>query len=69
LLYLLAELSEAGTDSLRVLQELVSALVDASFFLGGDALGGEVADTVVETTLNQVAVQSKEILHLMQWVS
>lgn len=67
--HLLAELSKAGTDTLRVLQELVSALIDASFFFAGDALGGEIGDTVVETTLNQVAIQSKEILHLLHGVS
>lgn len=89
--YLLAQLAETGTNSLRVLQELVGTLVNTSLLqmvgptqlvkqvskqsqsqqymntnlLGCDALGCEIIDAVVEATLDQVAIQSKEILHLI----
>lgn len=90
--YLLAQFAETSTNSLGVLQELVSALVNTSLLqivgptqlvkqesketqsqqcmgtnlLGGDALGCEIIDAVVEATLDQVAIQSKKILHLNQ---
>jgi hypothetical protein len=89
----LTQLAKAGTNSLRVLQELVGTLVNASFLqivgrtnrvstvkpkrrqlkrcmntnlLGCDALGCEIIDAVVEAALDQVAIQSKEILHLIK---
>lgn len=58
-------LLESQADSLGVLQELLRTLVDTSRLFAGQVGGGEVVDTVIETSRDQVGVKSHEILHLL----
>jgi hypothetical protein len=48
-----------------VLQELLRTLQYTSLFFTGQLLRGEVIDAVGETTLNQVGIETHEVLHLL----
>ena len=48
-----------------MLQELFGALGQARVLSVGEALGGEVVDTVVETSVDQRGVKSHEVGHLL----
>lgn len=55
---------EPLTNTFTVLQELLGTLGNTVGFLGGQVGGGEVVDTIFETSGHQVGVQSHEVLHL-----
>lgn len=58
-------LLESLTNSLAVFQKLLGTFVDTVVLLGGQVGGGEVVDTVLETSGDQVRVQSHEVFHLL----
>lgn len=64
LIYILLFL-ESLANSLAVLQELLGAFADTVVLLCGQIGRSEVVDTVLETSRDQVGVQSHEVLHLL----